>query len=90
MKKLFILWLICFLHDQGHAQESGSIQGKLQSTETTFNQYALLLKNTSDSSLVKAELSREDQQFLFEAISFGSYFIGYENTERDAHRIKQD
>lgn len=75
MKKVFILCLICFLHDQGHAQESGRIQGKLQSTETTFHQYALLLKNTSDSSLVKAELSREDQQFLFEAISFGSYFI---------------
>jgi len=55
------------------AQSSGKIRGKVIAPEK--NIYTLLLKKTEDSGLIKAEVTDNAGNFLFENIPYRSYFI---------------
>ncbi len=63
----------CMLALNTQAQSTGNIQGKVVSGEKSS--YAVLLKKSSDSTLVKAELTDNTNKYLLETIAYGSYFI---------------
>jgi len=78
VSKLLCLLPLLISINRLHAQTSntGTIKGKIISTQKNAVAYALvLLKNNKDSSIYKTALSNEDGRFSFSLIKQGSYFL---------------
>ncbi|MEZ5047662.1 MAG: outer membrane beta-barrel protein [Chitinophagaceae bacterium] len=69
---LFILFSIaCF--QKGIAQhELGILSGSIASEESNF---VVVLKKATDSTIIKSELTDPNNQFIFQNIAYGHYFI---------------
>jgi hypothetical protein len=80
MRKLnyihFIFCLICIPVINYAKNNAGSVRGKILDEKNNPVAFVnLVLKNASDSSFVKAELSNEQGEFLFDLVKNGNYFV---------------
>lgn len=73
MQHFLLGLLLCGCVQSAIAQQTSSIEGKLITSATTS--FAIFLKRSTDSSLVKMEVSGVDKQFRFDGIAEGNYFI---------------
>jgi hypothetical protein len=83
MKNLFLLILISILSSPSSAKtfENGEIKGVLVDEQKSPIPFAtVLLKNVSDSSLYKGEITNEKGEFHFENIKSGSFVLQIQMT----------
>lgn len=73
--KNFTLLLICFFSAHLLVAQSGDIKGSVYGPEDPLSFANIVLKNASDSSMIKVELASESGAFSFKAIPYADYFI---------------
>lgn len=89
--KYFYIFLLVAVSINSFGQ--GIIKGKLEDEKKSPVPYAtVVLKNSSDSSIVKNELSDESGQFVFEGVKEGEYFaefqfVGFQKTVKENIQI---
>jgi iron complex outermembrane receptor protein len=74
-KKQFVLLLIIFLSANFAFGQSGVIKGTVSGPDAPLAFANVILKNATDSSMTKVELTTETGEFSFKSIPFAKYFI---------------
>ncbi len=75
MRYIIVMILVWLFIKQTSAQSNGTISVTLQSEMPAQNEYAVILKSGTDSSVVKIETNRIGQTIEYKHIAYGTYFI---------------
>lgn len=76
MNRFFIALSMVMISFKILAQQTGELSGRLKNKKNNPIEFAnLVLLNSNDSSLVKASLSDENGNYLFEHIAAGNYLL---------------
>ena len=93
-KLLGILYIFLFFFNSLSSQTS-QIKGTVSGSDELLAFATIMLKNASDSALIKAEVTDENGQFRFTELNQGVYFIeasyvGYQTYQSSTLTVKQD
>ncbi len=87
MKKVATFLTVCLCLQLGMAQDQAGVQGLVQTLGQEPVSYATAtLRQTSDSSLVKASISELDGSFVFDQLAAGTYFVEITYVGYEPHR----